>query len=200
MSTTAFALDLDGTLTREEILPLIAAELGLEREMRVLTTLTLDGAIGFEDSFRLRCAVLRAVPIAQVRGIVARVPVAAELSEFVAAHRDQCFVVTGNLDCWVEPLLERLGCRGYTSVGRCQDGQLLGVAEVLVKSSAITDLRTRFDRVVAVGDSVNDLPMFELADVRVAYGGVHDPAGALFEVADYIAYEEGPLCRLLSTL
>ena len=66
---TAFALDLDGTVTREEILPVIAAELGLEAEMRTLTDLNLSSAISFEDPFRLRCAILRAVPISEVRNI-----------------------------------------------------------------------------------------------------------------------------------
>lgn len=200
MTSTAFAFDLDGTITREEILPLIAAELGLEREMRVLTDLTLTGAIDFEDSFRLRCAVLRSVPVAHVRQIVAQVQLAAALEDFIVENADRCFVVTGNLDVWVAPIVERLGCEAFTSVGRCVDGRLVEVAHVLTKDRAVAELRTRFDRVVAVGDSVNDLPMFELADLRVAYGGVHDPAATLYEVADYVAYEEGTLCRLLSTL
>jgi HAD superfamily phosphoserine phosphatase-like hydrolase len=200
MTGTAFAFDLDGTITREEILPLIAAELGLEREMRVLTDLTLSGAIDFEDSFRLRCAVLRSVPVDDVRELVAQVQLASALEGFIADHVDRCFVVTGNLDVWVAPIVERLGCRAFTSTGVCRGGRLVEVAQVLTKDRAVAQLRTEFDRVVAVGDSVNDLPMFELADLRVAYGGVHDPAEALYQVADYVAYEEDTLCRLLSTL
>jgi HAD superfamily phosphoserine phosphatase-like hydrolase len=198
--TTAVAFDLDGTITRAEILPLIAAELGLEREMRVLTELTLSGAIAFEDSFRLRCAVLRAVPIDEVRDIVAEVELSPAVVDFIVENRDRCFVVTGNLDVWVAPIIERLGCGAFTSVARHSGGQLTGLESVLTKSTAIEQLRPDFDRVVAVGDSVNDMPMFELADVRVAFGGVHDPAAGLYEVADFVAYEEETLCRLLHTL
>ncbi|WP_207770915.1 hypothetical protein [Rhizobium rhizogenes] len=38
---TAFAFDLDGTSTRAELLPVKAPELGLEAEMRLLTSLTM---------------------------------------------------------------------------------------------------------------------------------------------------------------
>lgn len=197
---TAVAFDLDGTITCEEILPLIAAELGLEREMRVLTELTLSGAIAFEDSFRLRCAALRSVSINKVRSIVDSVQLSPAIVEFIQQNSERCFVVTGNLDVWVAPILKRLGCGSFTSIARHENGQLLGLTSVLTKSDAIDSLRDQFERIVAVGDSVNDLPMFEAADVRVAFGGVHDPADGLYDVADFVTYEENSLCRLLNTL
>ncbi|GAB48120.1 HAD family hydrolase [Mobilicoccus pelagius] len=198
--TTAFAFDLDGTITREEILPIIAAELDLEREMLTLTELTLSGAIDFEDSFRLRCAILRAVPISEVRRIVQRVQLAEHLVEFIQARPDDCYVVTGNLDVWVAPILDRLGCRSFTSVAKAQGDTLLNVASVLNKSEPVRTLLPRYERVVSVGDSVNDIPMFEEAHVRVAFGGVHRPAPSLYETSDYAVYTEEALCRLLTTL
>ena len=42
MTPIMYAFDLDGTVTKEETLPLIARELGLETEMKLLTKLTLD--------------------------------------------------------------------------------------------------------------------------------------------------------------
>ena len=62
-----FAFDLDGTVTKEEILPLLARELGLESEMRILTDLTLNGTIEFHQSFILRVAILKAIPISRIR-------------------------------------------------------------------------------------------------------------------------------------
>lgn len=198
--STVFAFDLDGTITSEEVLPVIAAELGLEREMEVLTDLTLSGAIPFQDSFRLRCAILRAVPISRVQDIVAEVLLSTAIAGFIAECPERSVVVTGNLDVWVRPLLDRLGCRAFTSVAQTQGDTLLSVRSVLLKSDAIRDLRRQYDRVVAVGDSVNDIPMFELADMSVAFGGVHPPAPDLVDVADYVNYEERSLCRLLRTL
>jgi phosphoserine phosphatase len=198
--TTAYAFDLDGTVTAQELLPLLADELGLAREMDTLTRLTLSGAIPFEDSFRLRCAILRAVPLSRVREVVAEAVLSAEVEAFIRARSDRCFVVTGNLDVWVAPLVERLGCRAFSSVAEVDGDRLTGVRSVLCKSGPVQGLKDRYDRVVAVGDSVNDIPMFESADVGVAFGGVHPPAAALVQVADYVTYREDALCRLLSTL
>lgn len=198
--TTAFAFDLDGTVTCEELLPLIAAELSLTREMAVLTGLTLSGQIDFRDSFRLRCAVLRSVPISRVQAIVAEVSLAPDVERFIRSRPDDCYLVTGNLDVWVAPVVARLGCRAFTSVAVREADALLDVDTVLCKSEPVEGLRSAYDRVVAVGDSVNDIPMFEVADVGVAFGGVHDPASLLHDVADYVVYREDALCRLLSTL
>lgn len=198
--TTGYAFDLDGTLTKEEILPIIAAELSLEREMQTLTELTLSGKIPFEDSFRLRCAILRAVPIETVRQIVRTVQISEELTDFISQHRDQCFVVTGNLDVWIAPIIEKIGCRAFSSTAHTEGGRLVGVATVLNKGDAIREITPNFTRMVCVGDSVNDIPMFESADIRIAFGGVHDPAVDLYQVADYAIYSEEALCRLLTTL
>ena len=43
--TTAYCFDLDGTLTRQELLPLIASSVGLEDEISVLTQATIDGLL-----------------------------------------------------------------------------------------------------------------------------------------------------------
>lgn len=200
MSDTAFAFDLDGTITRQELLPIIAGELGLQREMRTLTDLTLSGAIDFEDSFRLRCAVLRAVPIHTVCGLLAEAPLDECIVDFIQQRPERCFVVTGNLDVWIAPLLVRLGCHAFTSTAQFQGEQLLGVKKVLHKSQPIRELKERFGRVVAIGESVNDVPMFEVADVGVAYGGVHAPAASLVNVSHYVTFDGGALCRLLNTL
>ncbi|MNR80360.1 Phosphoserine phosphatase [compost metagenome] len=200
MTSIAFAFDLDGTVTRQELLPLIASELGLQREMRLLTELTLKGAIAFEDSFRLRCAVLRSIPISTVRDLLAEAPLDDRIADFIRERPEQCFVVTGNLDVWVAPLIERLGCGAFTSKAQVEADALVGVATVLHKSQPIRALKQRFERVVAIGESVNDIPMFEVADVGVAYGGVHAPTESLVDVAHYVTYDGEALCRLLNTL
>jgi phosphoserine phosphatase len=57
--STFFCFDLDGTMTRREILPAIASEVGLSEEIALLTSLTMRGLVPFESSFRLRCRILR---------------------------------------------------------------------------------------------------------------------------------------------
>jgi HAD superfamily phosphoserine phosphatase-like hydrolase len=200
-TNTAFGFDLDGTVTRKEVLPIIAAELGLAEEIGFLTQMTIKGQIPFEMSFRLRCRLLAEIEVDKVAEIVAQVPVDGVIAGFLSDNREQCFIVTGNLDVWVERLAARLGCRVYSSNAQKRpDGRLGQLTHVLRKSAAIRDLRSRFARVVCIGEGYNDLPMFEEADIGVAYGGVHPPAREVIENSDYVIGNGEALCRLLSTL
>jgi len=198
---TAFCFDLDGTVTRLEVLPVIAAELGLAEEIGFLTQMTIRGQIPFEMSFRLRCRLLAEIEVDTVARIVAQVPLEERIADFIRAHREQCYVVTGNLDVWVRRLAASLGCRMFSSRAETRaDGRLGALTQVLRKSSAIRELRGQYDRVVCIGEGFNDLPMFEEADLGVAYGGVHPPAREVIDNAAYVVGEGETLCRLLHTL
>ena len=194
-----FAFDLDGTLTTAEILPLIAAELGLREEMALLTHLTLNGLIPFEASFRLRFEILRSVPLRRVQAIVAEVDVQPDLAAFIAGRPERCSVVTGNLDLWVKPLAAKLPCRWFSSRGAAGADGRVNLLEVLVKGRAVQAIKAGGGRLVAVGESRNDVSMFEEADVGVAFGGVHEPVAELKAISDYVTYDASVLCRLLST-
>jgi phosphoserine phosphatase len=197
---TAYCFDLDGTLTTTELLPCIAAELGIAQEIETLTRVTMDGHISFDQSLRLRALILGMVPVARVHQVIEDVPLNEDLAAFIEARRDDCFVVTGNIDVWMEPMLERLGCGGFASRATVIDGRL-HVHDVLDKRDAVHELRGRgFDRVIAVGDGANDLPMFEAADLAIAFGGVHSPARVATTGADYVVHEGRQLCRLLEGL
>lgn len=197
---TAYCFDLDGTLTTVELLPCIAAELGIAQEIETLTRVTMDGHISFDQSLRLRSLILGLVPVERVHEVVADVPLNPDLAGFVARRRDECFVVTGNLDIWMDPMLARLNCAGFASRASMVDGRLR-VDEVLDKRAAVQNLRGQgFDRVIAVGDGANDVPMFEAADVAIAFAGVHSPARVATLGADFIVHEGRELCRLLEGL
>jgi phosphoserine phosphatase len=198
---TAFCFDLDGTITRREILPAIASEVGLSEEIALLTRLTIQGLIPFESSFRLRCAILREVPVSRVREIVADIPLDPLIESFIRDNRERCAVATGNLDIWVGDLIERLGCRSATSKGIAKGDRLDSVARVLRKDEPVATLRARgFTRVVAIGDGFNDIPMFETADTGVAFGGVHPPISEIVGLSNYVVFGSKSLCRLLNTL
>lgn len=198
---TAFCFDLDGTITTQEILPAIASELGLSEEMALLTSLTMRGLIPFESSLRLRCSILRQVPVSRVREIVADIPLNPQIEAFIHEKRDCCAVVTGNLDVWVRDILDRLGCTSFTSHAVAPDGRLESISSVLNKDQAVRAFRVqRFDRVVAIGDGFNDLAMFEAADIGIAYGGVHPPVPDIVQLSKYVVFQGTSLCRLLNTL
>jgi phosphoserine phosphatase len=198
---TAYCFDLDGTVTRLEVLPVIAAELGLAEEIGFLTQMTIRGQIPFEMSFRLRCRLLADIEVETVAKIVDTVPLDERIVAFIQEHREQSYVVTGNLNVWVSRLVQRLGCGVYSSTAEAKsNGKLGALSGVLRKSTAIRDLRSQYDRVVCVGEGFNDLPMFEEADIGIAYGGVHAPAREVIDNSTYVIGQGDALCRLLTTL
>ena len=196
----AICLDLDGTITSQEILPRIARELDLYEEIRLLTEATMKGVLSFEKSFKLRCRLLADVPLSRVREIVAETPFQPEIKAFIAANRERCFVATGNLDVWIQPLVDRLGCTVFSSEAEISADRLVGISTIIDKGDAVRVIRKRFPGVIAVGDGINDAQMFEAATVSIAYSGVHDAVPALVDLADFVITEGKALCRLLAML
>lgn len=197
MTGPAFCFDLDGTLSAIEILPAIAAEIGIAEEVETLTRVTMDGHVSFAQSLRLRALLLGSVPIDRVHGVVADLPLNEDLAAFIDERADSCFVVTGNLDVWLEPMTKRLACPVVASRATPRNGTIR-VEDVVDKGQFVRELRRRgFDRVIAVGDGANDVPMLQEATVGIAFGGVHSPTRSAVEAADYVVHEGGDLCRLL---
>lgn len=197
---TAFCFDLDGTVTSTEILPCIASELGVAEEIATLTRVTMSGLISFEESMRLRSLILGQVAIEKVHQIVDAIPLDPYLSEFITARRDDCFIVTGNLDIWISPLIEKLGCRSFSSTA-CADKGKICIEHVLDKGTAVQDVRALgYDRVIAIGDGANDVPMLRRAEVAIAFGGVHSPMPAAVKESNLVIHDGGTLCKLLTAL
>lgn len=200
MKDKLFTFDLDGTVTKKEILPMLAKYLDLQEELSLLTKLTLSGDIDFYNSFRLRFYVLNNIPISEIHKIIKKVPLDDKIVKFIQENKENCVIVTGNLNLWIEPLAELLGCRICSSIGNILDDGRIYLMEVMEKGSTIRQLRKEYKNIIAVGDSNNDVPMFEEADIAIAYGGVHKPSDKARLNSDYVVYDGGSLCKLLKML
>lgn len=198
---TAFCFDLDGTITKTELLPAIASELGISEEMATLTKATMNGLLEFEPSFRLRCLLLGQMNLAKIHRVVSEVPLDEDIVSFIRANSVNSFIVTGNLDIWVKPILDRCSGQIYSSQGKYEGAQIY-VDNVIKKGIAIRDIRHNgaFDRIVSVGDGANDASMFEASDIGIAYGGVHEASTHAISAADYVINDGEVLCNLLATL
>lgn len=194
---TLFCFDLDGTLTETEILPELARACYIEEEMKLLTKATIEGIIPFEASFRLRCQLLKDLSISEAQQIVLSINLNKDIEQFIFDHRDSSVVITGNLDCWVQPLISRLGCRFVTSIASVEGDRLVSVVQVVNKGQAISELRSAESRIVAIGDGMGDVSMLSTSDVGVAYGGVHSPVRSVIEVASHVIFDGESLCRFL---
>lgn len=194
-----FAFDLDSTVTRCELLPLLARELGIEAEMAARTEACMAGGDGFERSFAARVALLKPIPIDRARRIVAGAPLNPGIAGFIQNHAERCRILTGNLDVWIEDLVAALNMTGRCLCSRAETSgnQLLGVRSALDKGRAAALLPRPF---VAVGDGSNDVPMLRAANFAIAFGGCRAPSEELRRAADLVIDDEAGLCVLLESL
>lgn len=200
MNNKVFLFDLDATVTKEEILPALAEQVGLLEEMREMTEKTMRGEIPFQSSFLARVEMLKTIPVSRVAEIVEKTPLNEELSQFIRTHASRCYIVTGNIDVWIEKLIKRIGLpmsHCYCSSASVSDDYIISVNSVVDKEKIAKQFVVP---VVAVGDGSNDAEMVRLADVGIGYGGVRPVAYSLMCNATHVICNEHRLCSFLHTL
>ena len=108
-------------------------------------------------------------------------------------------ILTGNLDVWIEDLLDRLGMRGRCLCSRAlvREDRLEGITEILDKAKACEGLPRPF---VAIGDGSNDIGMLRRADLGIAFGGVRTLCEGMIAAADRVITDEKQLVSLLKSL
>lgn len=200
MSKKAICFDLDGTLTKEEILPIIAQEVDLQEEIIALTEATIAGILSFERSFKLRVKLLSDIDPDLISTKLLQVPLYEEIIHFIQENNDHCYIITGNLDIWIYKLLKKIGCKYYTSLAQTNNNGVTGISKILNKGEVIEELKLIYDEIIVVGDGVNDVPMFENANIRIANSSTHAPIGSIMSLSDYVVFTEESLCKLLNTL
>ena len=200
MNNRVFLFDLDATVTKEEILPALAEQVGLLEEMREMTEKTMRGEIPFQSSFLARVEMLKTIPVSRVAEIVEKTPLNEELSQFIRTHASRCYIVTGNIDVWIEKLIKRIGLpmsHCYCSSASVSDDYIISVNSVVDKEKIAKQFVVP---VVAVGDGSNDAEMVRLADVGIGYGGVRPVAYSLMCNATHVICNEHRLCSFLHML
>ena len=193
-----FIFDLDGTITSQETLPLIARHFGIEEEIEELTRETINGNIPFAESFSKRVRILGALPVAEVSGLLSTVPIYPAVMEFIQSNSDNCIIATGNLLCWVDKLVQRIGCDCYSSDAIIENGKVAKLTKIVQKEHVVEKYQKMGAKVVFVGDGDNDAEAMRIADVSIASGLTHYPAGSVLAVSDHLVFTEEALCRQLN--
>ena len=193
-----FLFDLDGTVTREELLPRIAESFGVLDEIKALTQRTIAGDVPFESSLRARVSILGGFPVSSVQDVVAGVELERCILSFMAENPGRCAVVTGNLDAWLAKLERMIPAPVHCTQVVVKGDRVSGFIDIMDKRR-VRELYPNH-RLCAVGDGHNDLGMFEVSDYAIAFGGVHSPARSLLEAASHVTYSADTLCRFLSQL
>ncbi|MCM1297321.1 MAG: HAD-IB family phosphatase [Muribaculaceae bacterium] len=199
MQQFIFLFDLDSTVTKQEILPMVARRVGIYERMCSLTENTMRGEIPFKQSFLQRVDLLRDIPVSEVRRTIAEIALNEKLVDFIRQNRDRSYIVTGNLDIWIEELMQRLGMEKnvYCSKALVRDDHIADVVSILDKNAVISQMVMPF---VAVGDGNNDAEMIEAAEVGIGYGGVRSVAPSVMDCASHVICQEERLVSFLEKL
>ena len=188
--------DLDGTLTAQETLPLIAKAFNIEKNLEELTRQTIDGRVPFIESFISRVKLLATIPHEEISDLLVKVPLHRKIVDFITQNTDNCSLVTGNIDLWVKKLAERVGCEVHCSSGEVVDGQLK-LTSILDKSTVVENYKAKGYKVIYIGDGNNDAEAMRLSDYAIACGLIHEPAASVMDVATFAVYNETAMIRLL---
>lgn len=194
---SVFLFDFDGTISREEMLPFIARKTNLTAEISKLTEDTIQGKIPFVESFLKRVKILEQIPLHIIQNIFLEAPVNLRLLSWIKAHRELCFVVTGQLNIWILPWLEMHGLKGFYSEASVTT-KGIQINKILDKSAVASNFLGR--DIVMVGDGANDAMLMEIAKIGIGTEIVHKVPEMIWEVADLVVWEEEALCRILSRL
>lgn len=192
--------DLDGTLTAEESVIAIVRAFGLDESIVAATRSACVAGEDYRENFGRRVDALRSLPVNDVAGVVANLPLRCGLVDFVNRHADRCCIVSNNLDCWCSELLGKFRCAHHLSRAAVEGDRLMGIAEFADKPAMVRSLRNSGYRTVYVGDGANDLEAMRAADLAIAVGFAENPCPALADVADYTAHSETELLNILEKI
>lgn len=194
-----FIFDLDSTITKEEILPIIAKEIGIYKEIYELTEKAMNGDEEFSENFIKRINMLKNIPIYNIHKIVENVKLNKYIEKFILENNDKCYIITGNLDIIIEPILKKLNMENkyFSCESIQQNDKIFKVTKVINKEQIVKKFDFNF---VAIGDGDNDIGMIKKANIGIAFGGSRKISKKLKENADYIIYNDKDLYKLLNSL
>ncbi|HOY32864.1 MAG TPA: HAD-IB family phosphatase [Bacteroidales bacterium] len=195
-----FIFDLDGTITAQETLPVIAKKFHLEKEILNLTNETIKGNIPFVESFIRRVHVLGKLPVSEISDLLSGVRLHKKVLKFINDNKENCVIATGNLDCWIDKLSSKIDCICYNSIAKVENNKVVSIEYILNKDEVVNKYKGMGEEVVFIGDGNNDMEAMRISDISIAAGLIHYPANSILTVADYLIFNEEALCRQLNQL
>lgn len=199
MSRNVFLFDLDSTVTKQEILPTVSKEVGIYEKMCALTECTARGEIPFKESFLQRVELLKGIPVSDVNNIVSKIELNEHIVDFIKAWHERCYIVTGNLDVWIDTLIKKIGMEGHLFCSKAivNKNYITDVLSVVDKCAVVSQFTVPF---IAIGDGNNDAEMIDSAEIGIGYGGVREIAPSVIASCSHAFYNEDKLVEFLQRL
>lgn len=187
-------MDVDSTFIQHEVIELLAARAGVEKEVAEITARAMNGELDFEESLRQRVAMLKGLPESALTAVlddIAFTPGAKTLTRTLNRIGFQVALVSGGFIEIVQPLAEALGVTNVRANKLAvADGKLTGELEGPIidrqaKAEALREFAAHYgipmSRTIAIGDGANDLDMLNEAALGIAFNAkpfVRDAAHA----------------------
>lgn len=175
-------MDVDSTLIQQEVIELLAAKVGVEKEVIEITNAAMSGELDFEASLRARVALLAGASesiLFQVRNEIRLTPGAHTLVKTLQKLGHEVAVVSGGFTVVIEPLLAELGIKNFrANTLEIFEGKLTGqvIAPIIDRAAKAEALRDFADltgvtiaQTIAIGDGANDLDMIASAGLGIAF-------------------------------
>jgi phosphoserine phosphatase len=177
-----FAFDMDSTLIEGEVIDELAKLAGVADEVVKVTESAMRGEIEFQQSFRLRVALLRGLKETTVRELLDTIPLVEGAEQLIGTLKMLGYktaILSGGFNFFAQHLQRRLGI-DYVFANDLDivDGVVSGeVRTPIVDGARKAELLRQIarqenislDQVVAVGDGANDLPMLGIAGMGIAF-------------------------------
>ncbi len=171
--------DVEGVLYDAEYLPLLAKLVGKEEEIMDITLKGIRGEIPWEEGLLRRIDALRGIDHDRALAIAAQMPImngAKEACQKLKKAGWKLLAVSGGFTIMTDRLKEELGLDHVASNELVfKDGRLAGV-DIMVnsnKANAVAKMVRQWNEkkedTVAVVDGANDLNLFDIAGLRVAF-------------------------------
>jgi phosphoserine phosphatase len=191
-------LDADSTLLTSEVIDLLAAEAGVEREVAQLTETAMSGGMEFAAALAARVALLEGLSVDALATVARGLELAPGARTLVRTLRHLGFataVVSGGFHEVIDPMCAELGVdRVAANRLVVADGKLTGkldgpIVDRAGKAAALRRFAAELDvpltQTVAVGDGANDVDMIAIAGLGIAFNArtvVRDAADAALSV------------------
>ncbi|MDR2651048.1 MAG: HAD-IB family phosphatase [Prevotellaceae bacterium] len=195
-----FIFDLDGTVTAEETLPLIAKHFNIEAEIEIITKETIQGNIPFIESFIRRVHILGRLPVSKISRLLETAKLYPLIVDFIQKNKEFCAIATGNLECWVDKLSKKIGCELFCSAAISENDKVVQITQILRKEFVVENFQNNGYKVIYIGDGNNDMEAMRIADIAIAAGMTHHPSKSLLPICNYLIFNEKALCRQLNQL
>ncbi len=189
--------DVEGVLYDAEYLPILAEKVNKENEIWEITKKGIQGAINWEDGLRTRVAALRGLDRQTCQEVADSLPIMTGARRACRILRERgwrLMAISGGFTIMTDRLKRELDL-DYVASNELvfTDGRLDGV-RIRVDSDKSKSARTMIERwgerredIVCVVDGANDLKLFEISGLSIAFRAqdlVKDRAAAVLEEKD----------------